>query len=403
MTEQRDKPGRIEWLDAGRAVVLALMVWVNDIAGVAAAPAWMKHYYPYDANGMTFVDVVFPAFLFIVGMAIPAAIASRRRRGEGRLETAFHAVARTVGLLVAGVVMVNMGSFDAAKAGWVPGVWGLAGYAALAAMFIDGRWDKRVTLAVRLAGAAALVWLVMVFEGKGGKVFGPQWWGILGLIGWAYLVATVVVMASSGRWLWMVAAAAGLLGLWYVDKWGKVFDGLWLRGVMDIGGALGTHSAIVVLGAAFFVLVRGQQERAEKEDARVWRVMAVWAVLLLAATAALYPLGGLNKNIATPAWATLSAAATIALLGAVRAAGVVSPQWVWVILRLAGTNVLLGYLMSGAWYQLLQASGGAWYGQLVAGTGAGAMWMGILRATVTAGVIVTMVAGLARVGVRLKL
>jgi hypothetical protein len=402
MTDTLGKPARVEWLDAGRAVVLASMVWVNDIAGVAAAPAWMKHYYPYDANGITFVDVVFPAFLFIVGMAIPAAMASRQRRGEGRPEMGFHAVVRTVGLLVAGVVMVNMGSFDAAAAGWWPGVWGLAGYGALACLFVTAPWDKRITLAVRLAGAAALVWLVMVFEGKGGKAFGPQWWGILGLIGWAYLVATVVVMASGGRWLWMVAAAAGLLGLWYVDKWGRVFDGLWLRGVMDIGGALGTHSAIVLLGAAFFVVVQREQERAE-EAGRVWRVMGVWAVLLLAATAVLYPLGGLNKNIATPAWATVSAAATVAVLAVVRAAGAVSPKWLWVILSLAGTNVLLGYLMSGTWYQLLQASGWAWYGQLVAGADAGAMWMGILRATVTAGAIVTIVAGLARVGVRLKL
>lgn len=399
MTEVAARTGRVEWLDAGRAVVLASMVWVNDIAGVAAAPAWMKHYYPYDANGITFVDVVFPAFLFIVGMAIPAAMASRQRRGDGRLETAFHAAVRTVGLLVAGVIMVNMGSFDAAKAGWVPGVWGLAGYGLLMAMFLDGPWNKRITLAVRVAGAAGLVWLVMVFEGKGGKGFGPQWWGILGLIGWAYLVATVVVMASGGRWVWMVAAAAGLLGLWYVDKWGKVFDGLWLRGVMDIGGALGTHSAIVLLGAAFFGMVQREQER----GGRVWRVMGVWVVLLLAATAVLYPLGGLNKNIATPAWATLSAAATVAVLAVVRVAGAVSPKWLWMILSLAGTNVLLGYLMSGTWYQFLQASGWAWYGQLVAGADAGAMWMGILRATVTAGVIVTIVAGLARVGVRLKL
>ena len=45
-----------------------MMVFVNDLAGVSDIPAWMKHV-AADADSMTFVDVVFPAFLFIVGMA----------------------------------------------------------------------------------------------------------------------------------------------------------------------------------------------------------------------------------------------------------------------------------------------------------------------------------------------
>ncbi len=57
------------------------MLYVNDVAGVSGTPAWMKHF-PPGTDGMTFVDVVFPAFLFIVGMSIPFAIGKRLERRE---------------------------------------------------------------------------------------------------------------------------------------------------------------------------------------------------------------------------------------------------------------------------------------------------------------------------------
>ena len=77
------EPGdRLASLDALRGFTILVMIFVNDVAGVSGAPAWMKHIDPPDADGMTFVDVVFPAFLFIVGMSIPMALERRFERGE---------------------------------------------------------------------------------------------------------------------------------------------------------------------------------------------------------------------------------------------------------------------------------------------------------------------------------
>jgi predicted acyltransferase len=72
--------GRISSIDVFRGLTIFAMIFVNDLAGVRDIPAWMKHV-PADQDGMTFVDVVFPAFLFIVGMAIPFAIAKRFKSG----------------------------------------------------------------------------------------------------------------------------------------------------------------------------------------------------------------------------------------------------------------------------------------------------------------------------------
>ena len=61
---------RIQAIDAFRGLTIFTMIFVNELAGVTGIPAWMKHA-GADDDAMTFVDVVFPAFLFIVGMSIP--------------------------------------------------------------------------------------------------------------------------------------------------------------------------------------------------------------------------------------------------------------------------------------------------------------------------------------------
>ncbi len=64
---------RILSIDVFRGITILVMIFVNDVAGVSGIPGWMKHV-SADADAMTFVDVVFPAFLFIVGMSLPFCI-----------------------------------------------------------------------------------------------------------------------------------------------------------------------------------------------------------------------------------------------------------------------------------------------------------------------------------------
>ena len=61
---------RILSIDAFRGITIFVMVFVNDLAGTPGIPAWMGHM-PANADAMSFVDVVFPAFLFIAGMSVP--------------------------------------------------------------------------------------------------------------------------------------------------------------------------------------------------------------------------------------------------------------------------------------------------------------------------------------------
>ena len=70
---------RITSIDAFRGITILAMIFVNELAGIRDIPAWMKHMRAR-ADAMSFVDIVFPAFLFIAGMSIPFTFAYSNRR-----------------------------------------------------------------------------------------------------------------------------------------------------------------------------------------------------------------------------------------------------------------------------------------------------------------------------------
>src|SRR5437016_14466000 len=112
--------GRITSIDALRGLVIFTMIFVNDIAGAKRAPWWMKHFSDnFKGSGMTFVDLVFPAFLYIVGMSIPFALGARIARGEKMWRILAHVLVRTLSLLVIGILMVNAeGGPSGKQMGW---------------------------------------------------------------------------------------------------------------------------------------------------------------------------------------------------------------------------------------------------------------------------------------------
>src|SRR5262249_55608586 len=96
---------RVASVDALRGLTILLMVFVNDLG--PAAPSWLHHIQPSDADGMTLADVVFPWFLFIVGVSIPLAFERARALGVPRWKQLAHIALRTAGLLVMGVIVLN--------------------------------------------------------------------------------------------------------------------------------------------------------------------------------------------------------------------------------------------------------------------------------------------------------
>jgi len=374
---------RIASIDTLRGLVMFTMIFVNDLAGVPEkiVPWWLRHF-PADGNGMTVADLVFPAFLFIVGMSIPLALGSRLSRHEPVWRTLLHVVTRTLSLLFIGVLMVN-GSPDSDQMGWSAALWSTLMFLSAIFAFCSltpaprsnpgasrARIPRVVALTVRGLGFAALVFLAFAFRGSDGQrivtlspfSISTRWYGILGLIGWAYLVAGMVFLLFRTQRTGLLGCFVLLMCLYPADRKGA-FDHFWLSHYVGIGGTLGSQAAITVAGLLLATILI-------TPDTATTRSRTRFALLFVTGCAAgallLHRLYGINKNAATPSWCLWACAITAALwlvfhfLCDLRPAGLVAKA-----LAAAGGNVLLAYLLSEMLPSVIDLLHlGAWYGCL---------------------------------------
>ena len=404
---------RITSIDALRGLVIFTMIYVNDIAGADSriVPAWMRHF--HGPSGMTFVDLVFPAFLFVMGMSVPVALHSRLARGEPHWKCLLHVVLRTLSLLLIGIMIVN-GSPDSEKMGWSATLWSalmfVSAILAFSSLALPGRaqLSRVITVALRVLGLASLIFLAFAFRGSDGHriislspfSFTTKWYGILGLIGWAYLVAALVFLVFRTNRTALLGCVVLLLCLYPADKAGA-FDGFWLARIVGIGGTLGSQGAIAVAGMLLASILLAP-------DAATIRARVRFALLFIAGCSAgallLHGLYGINKNQATPSWCLWACAITAALWLLFYLLADVRPQGPSTKLTkpfaIAGGNVLLAYLLSEAHGSALELVGlGGWYTRLATPDLAHAM----ARSVGCAVIILAITAGLNRLGFRLKL
>jgi len=141
-------------------------------------------------------DIVFPSFLFAMGMSIPYAVGKRLSRGESPIGVLGHILMRTMSLLLMGVFIVNAESGLSSEMPIGSGVYWLLlllGFALVWNSYPAGG-NERLHNILRLSGSVLLVYLALIYRGPAGEVFSSQWWGILGLIGWAYLICAIVYL-----------------------------------------------------------------------------------------------------------------------------------------------------------------------------------------------------------------
>jgi predicted acyltransferase len=343
---------RLQSLDVLRGLDVLLMLFVNEMAGVRATPAWLRHV-PSGVDGMTITDVVFPAFLFIAGMAIPLALGRRVARGESRMAIWRHVAVRTAALLIMGVFMVN------AEEGSAPGfpihVWNLVASLGLLMVWHVPTRSPRTSVerAVTVAGLLLLAGAALTYRSAtvGGIVqMRPHWWGILGLIGWAYFVGASLYLLLGDTVVRLVAASVGLYALFFLDQFGMA---PWLNafgGIVDVGSVIGSLGALLTSGAALTVHVCSREASGRSRHVRS---AVLFSAGLLAAGFGVHAFNGygpaffFNKPMATPAWCLVSAGLTA---GAWAAAYYLvdvrrSTRWPRVV-SIAGENPLLVYLMA---------------------------------------------------------
>ena len=300
---------RVLSIDAFRGLTILIMIFVNTVAGVHGIPAWMEHM-PGDIDGMTFVDVVFPAFLFIVGMSIPFAMAARR--GASFVQRQTHILMRAAGLIIIGVFMVNAEEgYNEAAMHMSIHLWSLLVYCCVILTWnVYTFRNATISAALRIVGIVGLIMLGFIFRGgpTGELRLSPQWWGILGLIGWAYLYSCILYQLSRGR-LVILMMALGFCVIYYcVGHLDGQSNSWWAAQTENA-----SHSSIA-LGGLICSLIFFDSTHQKSTGYRFLQA-AMLVLLMLIIGYLLRPYFHISKIDATPTWCLYSSAICIALFG----------------------------------------------------------------------------------------
>src|SRR5437870_1883684 len=129
---------RLVSLDVFRGLTVAAMVLVNNPGTWGAVYAPLRH---ADWHGWTPTDLIFPFFLFIVGVAIPLGLGRRLETGEGRGPMVTRIVRRAVVIFALGLILHAVSNFDLATIR-IPGVLQriAACYLVSALLFVTTGW-----------------------------------------------------------------------------------------------------------------------------------------------------------------------------------------------------------------------------------------------------------------------
>jgi heparan-alpha-glucosaminide N-acetyltransferase len=346
---------RIASVDILRAITMVLMIFVNDLWSLQNIPHWLEHV-PADADGMGLADVVFPAFLFIVGMSLPFAIRSRMKKGDSQLQILKHIVIRSGALIIMGLFLVN-GEYLNEEATGIPRlVWNVLACTSFILLFNNygrgaNRWVVRIAKATGVITLGVLAFICGGGEGNDVHGFSTYWWGILGLIGWAYFISGVGYVSLGKKF-------AGVIFLWLLfnlicvavhAKWisgGDIFSmlaGPFSDGAMPVFVTGGTITSLIYL-----------HFRNASSGTKMILILMIIATALLVIGFYTRPFWGISKIRATPSWVWICSAITIFSFIVIYYIADVKQKTSWFnFIKPAGTNTLLCYLIPHFAYALV--------------------------------------------------
>lgn len=343
---------RIASIDIFRAFTMFLMIFVNDLWTLSGIPQWLEHT-EASTDGMGLADIVFPAFLVVMGMSIPLAIQNRLHKGHSNTQILRHILGRSLALLVMGVFTVNTPYLDSAATGMNKYWYEIVVVACFFLIWniyprIEGN-RKYFYLGLQIAGAVILVVFAFLYQGRGnaGEIvrFQPRWWGILGLIGWAYLGSAIL-------YLYLKQSLVGLVVCWLFFTGFNIAGHAGMFGKGEVFPGNGAFQAFSFVGILSTVIL---QKLKEKDEERKFIYYSIFAgILLISGGFLMRNFFIISKILATPPWIWICSGISVVLFVLFYYLVEMKAKENWfTVIKAGGTSTLTCYLIPYFIYNLV--------------------------------------------------
>ena len=352
-------PRRLASIDVIRAITMFLMIFVNDLWSLKNIPDWLKHTKAAE-DGMGLSDIIFPAFLFIVGLSLPFALIARQAKGASQKQMLVYILTRAFALLVMGIFHVNLENYNTAAAIIPKPYWQIAITVGFFLIWLDypATLEKKKRMLLQALGILILIVMAILYKGgKGENVnwMKTHWYGILGLIGWSYLLCALIYLFAKGRLIILIGALFFfvLFNIASLAGW-LVFLKEIKKYVWIVGG--GSMPALTMGGVVTSVIYKRLTEQGKTK--LFWGILAAIAIAMMAAGFALRPQWGISKIRATPSWVLICSAITlITFIVLIYLVDIKKKQNWFAIIKPAGTSTLTCYLLPYIHYALFNLIG----------------------------------------------
>jgi len=389
---------RLPSIDVIRALTMYFMVFVNDLWTDKSIPEWLEHA-PGKADAMGFADIIFPAFLFIAGLSIPYSQQSRQARGESKQQIFQHVILRSMALIVMGFFQMNMENYSAQSL--LPrAVWVILVTVSFFLVWMDYPKEKSKKFRrLQISGIAILAIIAAVYKGNSphGIIYmQPHWWGILGLIGWAYFACATITLLFDEKLIVLIAFFIFfVLFNSVVIHNPALFSDLWKNTIGSLGLGNASNSSITILGVVCAVFYR----RYINQTRKIEMILIFIAIILFVFGFATRPMWGISKIRATPSWTTICSAISILVFAfLIFLVDKKGKENLFKLIKPAGTSTLTCYLLPYLHEAIFLSLIGI-HLPLIMRTG----WAGVIKSLVFALVIVLITGWLEKRRLRLKI
>jgi predicted acyltransferase len=319
MTPQPETTNRLIFLDVFRGMTVAAMVLVNNPG------SWAHIYWPLEHaewNGWTPTDLIFPFFLFIVGVAIPLAFGKRIERGDSRRALFLKVLYRSAIIFLMGEFLAGFPYFHFSTIR-IPGVLQRIAvcYFFASLIFLKTRPRTQAIIAVALL---VVYWLLMTHVAAPGyyagdlskegslasyidrRIFGPHIWkaGIVydpeGLLSTMGALGTTLFGVLTGNYLrdktrapiervahMFLAGVSCVIVGWIWNAWFPINKSLWTSSYVFFTAGL----ALQFLALCYWLIdIKGY-----KRWTKPFVIFGVNAIVLFVGTGVIARLMGLIK------------------------------------------------------------------------------------------------------------